>query len=101
MIGFKRMWQDVGKLLSSNTPIRNGQAFEESEVILILDEDGEYKFVTKEDFVDFWCRMLYYNKVSKEQVMSEEKSNLKYVYEVIKGLPYIKEVSDILILSEE
>lgn len=101
MVAFKRMWDDVCQLLINNISIKNMQAMDESQVILFIDEDGEYKFITKEDFVDFWCRMLYYNKVSMEQILREEKSNLKYVYEVIKGLPYIKEVSGMLLLSEE
>lgn len=100
MVAFKRMWNDVSIILKGNLSINNMEVQNESQVIYTLDEKGEYRFITKEDFIDFWCRMLYYNKVSKEQILGDNKNNLKYVYEVIKRLPYIKEESGSLVLLE-
>lgn len=101
VISFKRMWDDVGGLLKNSISIGSIEVQDEFDVLYALDDDGEYRFITKEDFIDFWCRMLYYSKVSKEQIIREDKINLKYVYEIIKRLPYIKEEAGSLVLLEE
>jgi hypothetical protein len=101
MVAFEKMWGDVGELLRCAGALDNMHMLEGRSGVFAVDVDGDTEFITKEDFVDFWCRMLYYHQVSKEQILADERGKLRYVYEIVKTLPYVKEVSGVLTLEEE
>ena len=90
MVAFKKMWEDVGALLSNNeySDIKIVQRF---NCGFTVKESDNTIFITRDDFVDFWCKLLYYNELSLEQVLKENKSKPKYIYTIIKQLPYISE----------
>lgn len=96
MVAFKKMWEDVNSLLN-----KESLDFNIVEVFnsgFTVKENDDLVFVTREDFVDLWCNMLYYNKVSKKQV-NDMKSSMTYVYDVVKRLPYICENADELTIN--
>ena len=98
MISFKKMWDDVWGMITEGS-IQKLEVIKEFQYgIIIQNESGKQEFITKDDFRDFWCKMLYYSEVTKEQAVEEEKQG--YVYEVIKQLPYIAEVSNKLSVRE-
>lgn len=99
MISFKKMWDDVSNSLSTDA-YNDMNIVEKFKTGFVVDEDGDMQFITKDDFVDFWCKMLCLNQISHEQVLREEKSNMKYVYEIIKRLPYVSESSGVLKLKQ-
>jgi hypothetical protein len=92
------MWDDVWDMITAGSIQKLNVVKEFQYGIIIQNELGKQEFVTKDDFRDFWCKMLYYNEVSKEQTLEEGKQG--YVYEVIKQLPYIAEVSNKLSVRE-
>ncbi|MCY6484645.1 hypothetical protein OW763_09865 [Clostridium aestuarii] len=97
MIPFKKMWEDVSAIISDNT-IGEIDIVEKYNTGFVISEDGVTKFVNKDDFVNFWCKMLCFKEFSKEDADKEDK--LIYVYEVIKNLPYITESSNVLKLVD-
>jgi len=99
MIAFKKMWEDVSVILS-NDEFKDIQIVEKFKSGFVVKDENNTHFVTKDDFVDFWCNMLCFNKVEKDQILNNEKSGLKYVYEIIKTLPYINEKEGILKFTE-
>lgn len=99
MVAFKKMWDDVSVILS-NDEVKNIQIIEKYKSGFVVKDENDTHFVTKDDFVDFWCNMLCFNKVEKDQILNNGKSGLKYVYEIIKTLPYINEKEGILKLIE-
>lgn len=99
MVAFKKMWDDVSVILS-NDEFKDIQIIEKYKSGFVVMDENKTHFVTKDDFVDFWCNMLCFNKVEKDQILNNEKSGLKYVYEIIKTLPYINENEGILKLTE-
>lgn len=99
MVAFKKMWEDVNELLKHEEELQIN-IIEKFNCGFTVEDKGDTTFVTKDDFIDFWCKMLYFNQMSKEQILKEERSKLKYVYEVVKKLPYINEKSDVLILTK-
>jgi hypothetical protein len=99
MVAFKKMWDDVSVILS-NDEFKDIQIIEKYKSGFVVKDENKTHFVTKDDFVDFWCNMLCFNKVEKDQILNNEKSGLKYVYEIIKTLPYINENEGILKLTE-
>lgn len=96
MVAFKKMWEDVNSLLNKeNLDLNIVEVFNSG---FTVKENDDLVFVTREDFVDLWCNMLYYNKVSKKQV-KDMKSSMTYVYDVVKRLPYICETADELTIN--
>lgn len=96
MVAFKKMWEDVNSLLNKeNLDLNIVEVFNSG---FTVKENDDLVFVTREDFVDLWCNMLYYNKVSKKQ-LNDMKSSMTYVYDVVKRLPYICESSDELTIN--
>lgn len=91
------MWDDVWGMITDGS-IQSLDVVKEFHYgIIINDREGKQEFITKDDFRDFWCKMLFFNEVSFEQAIHEEKQ--EYVYEVIKELPYITEISNTLTLK--
>lgn len=99
MISFKVMWDDVCELLSENK-IEDIQIVEKFKSGFIVKDMENTEFVTKDDFVDFWCKILCFNEITKKEIEDEGKTRLKYVYEVVKKLPYIDEKSGCLRITE-
>ncbi|NMM63157.1 hypothetical protein HBE96_10700 [Clostridium sp. P21] len=99
MIAFKTMWNDVCGSVSNNK-IKDVEILEEFKTGFVVKDEEDTHFITKDDFVDFWCNMLCFNEVEKDAILKEEKQKLKYVYEIVKTLPYINEKEGILRVSE-
>lgn len=99
MVAFKKMWDDVCAILANNE-IKDLQIVENYNSGFVVKENENTYFVNKDDFVDFWCKMLFFNKVDKESFAQEGKSSFKYVYKIIKKLPYITESEGSLNLTE-
>ncbi|MBP2031731.1 hypothetical protein J2Z42_000396 [Clostridium algifaecis] len=99
MIAFKKMWDDVCYTLSNNK-IDDIDIIENFNNGFIIKDESNTHFVTKQDFVDFWCNIVCLDKVDKEDILKSKNSGKKYVYEILKTLPYIKENGGILKLSE-
>lgn len=99
MIAFKKMWDDVCSAVSNNE-LKNVNIVENFTSGFVVKDDKDTHFVTKDDFVDFWCNMLCFNEVDKEHILKAKSSGSKYVYEMVKTLPYVKENEGILKLTE-
>ncbi|MGH4051091.1 MAG: hypothetical protein ACREVX_07020 [Clostridium sp.] len=99
MVAFKKMWDDV-RLILSNEEYEDIQILEKFKFGFTVKESENIIFITRDDFVDFWCKLLYYNELSLEQVLQEDKSKLKYIYTIIKKLPYISENSGVIKLLQ-
>lgn len=99
MVAFKKMWDDVCVILEGNK-VEDLQIVENYNNGFVVRENEETHFVNKDDFVDLWCNMLCFNKVEKNHFMQEGKSSFKYVYEIIKTLPYVTESEGSLNLTE-
>jgi hypothetical protein len=99
MVAFKKMWDDVCTILANNE-IKDIQIVENYNSGFVVKENENTYFVNKDDFVDFWCNMLFFNKVDEESFAQEGKSSFKYVYKIIKKLPYITESEGALNLTE-
>jgi hypothetical protein len=99
MVAFKKMWDDV-RLILSNEEYSDIQILERFNCGFTVKERENIIFITRDDFVDFWCKLLYYNELSLEQVLEEDKSKLKYIYTIIKQLPYISENSGVIKLLQ-
>ena len=95
MIAFKKMWEDV-RLILSNEEYSEIEILEKFNCGFTVKEQDDIIFITRDDFVDFWCKLLYYNELSLEQILEEDKSKLKYIYTIIKQLPYISEKSGVI-----
>lgn len=99
MVTFKKVWEDVREILEKNK-FENIEAIDDFDDGFMLKKNGSVTFVTKEDFVDFWCKMQCLKEVSKKQVLTEEEEKSKYIYDLIKKLPYVMESTDCLKLVE-
>lgn len=100
MVAFKRMWEDVNDMLNKGETL-DINIIEKFNSGFTVEDNGDTAFVTKDDFVDFWCNMLYFNEISKSQVMGEERGKAKYIYELVKHLPYVCEKSEVLTLIKQ
>ncbi|KAJ51611.1 hypothetical protein BD780_002139 [Clostridium tetanomorphum] len=90
MIAFKQMWNDVIDIISKDK-IEDIQIIEKyNDGFIVKDSEGNY-FIDKQDFIDFWCNMLYFNELPMDSVNSKDELKFKYVYAVVKNLPYINE----------
>ncbi|MBZ9688378.1 hypothetical protein G9F72_018780 [Clostridium estertheticum] len=99
MVAFKRMWEDVGRILS-NEEYSDVKILERFNCGFTVKERDNIIFITRDDFVDFWCKLLYYNELSFEQVLKEDKVKPKYIYSIIKQLPYISESRGVIKLLQ-
>ena len=99
MVAFKKMWDDV-RLILSNEEFGDIKILEKTNSSFTVKEDENVIFITKDDFVDFWCKLQYYKELSLEQVLDDDKSKLKYIYTIIKKLPYISESSGVIKLLQ-
>jgi hypothetical protein len=99
LVAFKKMWEDV-RLILSNEEYSDIKILERFNCGFTVKEKDNIIFITRDDFVDFWCKLLYYNELSLEQVLEDEKSKPKYIYTIIKELPYILESSGVIKLME-
>ncbi|MBA5851895.1 hypothetical protein H2684_11400 [Clostridium sp. cel8] len=100
MIEFKKIWDDVCNIVSSGK-MKNINVIENFHNGFVVKEktNNSTHFITKQDFVDFWCNMMCLNKIEKKQVLKEKDQDKKIVYEILKTLPYISEKEDRLELS--
>ncbi|MEW8956330.1 hypothetical protein [Clostridium sp.] len=98
-VAFKKMWEDVNMLINeeNNIDLEIVDIFSSG---FVVNSNNERVFLTKDHFVDFWCNMLYYNKVSKEEMIKSKNRYMAYIYDIVKHLPYITEGKDELILVD-
>jgi len=99
MVAFKKMWDDVRAILS-NEEYSDIDILEQFNCGFTVKESENTIFITRDDFVDFWCKLLYYNELSLEQIIKDDKSKLKYIYNIIKQLPYVSENSGVIKLLQ-
>lgn len=99
MVAFNKMWNDVCSMLSENS-INNLDIVEKFKSGFVVKNENNTEIVTKDDFIDVWCKMLYYNEISECQIEAEKKVKQKYVYDIIKQLPYIAENYGVLKIAE-
>ena len=97
MIPFKRMWEDTSEMILKDE-VKDVLITEKYKGGFVVEEEGTTEFINKEDFVDFWCKLLCFEEFSKEEAIKQGK--LKYVYEIIKNLPYVNESSNVLRLVD-
>ncbi|KEI04626.1 hypothetical protein IRP63_09535 [Clostridium botulinum] len=88
MVPFKRVWEDAIRMVSKDE-IKDINIVETYKGGFVVEENKDTEFINKDDFVYFWSKMICNNEVLKEEVSSGRK--LKYVYEIVKNLPYISE----------
>lgn len=98
MVSFTRMWDDVFTMIDENET-DDMQIVEKFKSGIIVQNKEEKEFITKDDFIDFWCKLLYYNELSIEK-MIKNNFKLEYIYSLINKLPYISESEGILKLVE-
>jgi len=95
LVSFKKMWEDVSRILSE-------EKFSELDIIqkfrsgFIVKENESTTLVTRDDFVDFWCILLYSNEVDYKKLEINGDSKQIFIYEVTKKLPYVREEQSIL-----
>ena len=99
MITFKKMWEDVILLLSKEDYI-DMNILERFDSGFVVKESDNTIFITKEDFSNFWCKLLYYEKLSLQQILSDDKLKPKYIYTILKKLHYISESSSVIKLIQ-
>ena len=99
MVAFKKMWEDVSLILSDED-YSGIEILERFNCGFTVKERGNVIFITRDDFVDFWCKLLYYNELSLEQVSKDDKLKPKYIYTIVKQLPYILENSGVIKLIQ-
>ena len=99
MITFKKMWDDV-LLLLSNEEYVDINISERSNCGFAVNDSDNITFITKDDFSSFWCKLLYYKELSLEQFLGNDKLIPKYIYNIIKQLPYISESSEAIQLVQ-
>ncbi|MEW9096229.1 MAG: hypothetical protein AB2417_14210 [Clostridiaceae bacterium] len=99
MIAFKKMWNDVEDIISKDE-IKDIYIVEKYRDGFVVEDNLTNYFVGKQDFVNFWCNMLYFNQISLDDLNVKKEPNFKYVCAVIKELPYIKVNSGIISIME-
>jgi len=99
MVAFKKMWEDV-LLILSNEKYLDIDILEKFNCGFTVKESDNLIFITKDDFVDFWCKMLYYTELSVDQILHDDKLKPKYIYTILKQLPYITESSGLIKLIQ-
>lgn len=89
LISFKTMWNDVNNILNKDDVGLN--IIEKFSSGFTVRDNDETIFVTRDDFVDFWCKILCGDNIEVKKLIDDDKSKEKYIYSIIKKLPYIKE----------
>lgn len=98
MISFKVMWEDVKELLAMDGEL-DIDIIEKYNTGFTVKENNKTTFITKDDFVDLWCKMLYYNEVPVN--LSDNKNcKERYLYSILRKLPYIDDKSGVLKISK-
>ena len=95
MIAFKKMWEDVSAILSQGS-VTGLHITEQFKSGFIVSENESTTFITREDFVDFWCLMLYFNEIDLNKLNKDGDTKRMYIYEVVKNLPYVYQEKSIL-----
>lgn len=90
MVAFKQMWVDVCSILNNEQSF-GMEVVETFNSGFTIKEQESTTFITRDDFVDFWCKLLYFNEISVEQIYREGTDKQKYIYEIVKNLPYVNE----------
>lgn len=90
MIAFKKMWEDVYQLLSKDDLI-DINVTERLKSGFVYKKQEESTFITKEDFVDFWCNLLYFNEIDHKAIFDDGDVKKIVIYDIIKKLPYVSE----------
>jgi len=93
------MWDDV-LLLLSNEEYTDIDILERLNCGFTVKDNDDNIFITKDDFSSFWCRLLYYKELTLDQVLDDDKLKPKYIYTIIKQLPYISERSGVIRLKQ-
>ena len=94
MVSFSKMWEDVFTMIDE-------REFEEFSIVekfksgFIVLCNGVKEFITKDDFVNFWCRLLYYNEISTDKI-KKDGIKVQYVYKFVRKLPYVTEDAGII-----
>lgn len=100
MIHFKTMWDDVCNILSHNE-IENLEILENYKTGFIVKTEHGTEFITKDDFVDFWCHMLCFNKITEIDIDKNGRETKKCICDIVKNLPYINDSNGIITLVEQ
>lgn len=90
MIAFNQMWKDV-QLILLDERYSDIEIMERFTFGFTVKEQDNIIFITKDDFSDIWCKLLYYNELTLEQVIKDDMVKPKYIYNIIKRLPYVSE----------
>ena len=96
MVTFKKMWEDVNNIIEKKEVYDVNIIKNYESCFLIEEEDKDTIFLTREDFIDFWCNMLFYNQICFHEIINENQFKFKYIYSIVKNLPYIKETEGVL-----
>lgn len=99
MMTFKKMWDDVNFILS-NSNIENINIVETFNSGFVIKDEKQTHFITKEDFIDCWCKLFCFNEIVENDLTEEKNLKQKYVYEIIKNLPYINEKNGSININE-
>lgn len=97
MISFKEMWSDINSEIDSNCN-KGFKIKKKFETGFIIDEEGENVFLTKDDFVNFWCWFLYLKEININEIVNNKNGKYKYILNLMKELPYTKIENEKLIL---
>lgn len=97
MVAFKKMWDDINSKIDHNCTT-GFQIKKKFETGFIVEEDGKNIFLTREDFVNFWCWFLYSEEIEINEIVNNKNPRYKYILDLVKGLPYTKIESEKLIL---
>lgn len=98
MIAFTKMWNDLFKLINDNED-KDLKIVEKFKSGFIVMNEKDKEFITKEDFVDLWCKLLYYNEISADKLVDKNFKS-EYVYSLVSRLPYVSENNGIIRLVE-
>ncbi|AJA47616.1 hypothetical protein CPAST_c15410 [Clostridium pasteurianum DSM 525 = ATCC 6013] len=99
MIAFTKMWEDVFKLVKQGK-VKDLNIIKSFKSGFIILENENTEFITKQDFLDIWCELLYYNELSKKHIFRDESPKAKYVYKLISKLPYVIDEKEKIKLKE-
>lgn len=98
MIAFTKMWNDLFKLINDNED-KDLKIVEKFKSGFIVLNEKDKEFITKEDFVDLWCKLLYYDEISADELIDKNFKS-EYVYSLVSRLPYVSENNGIIRLVE-
>lgn len=99
MIAFSKMWNDVFELVNQGK-IKDINIVKVYKSGFIISDNENIEFITKHDFLDIWCELLYYNELKKSHILRDEGSRAKYVYKFISKLPYVMEENEKIKLKQ-